>query len=248
MRRSGLRDLAVLPPRKMIPANWLSCAPHGPLIQSPSDPNAKFLPIKTPLPEHFNRALGSSKWSITDVKATIASLGLASHSELVAVNVSSAMQVVGQLDWESAGVKYVRFPVKRSYDKLCLDPFITFVDSQAAIGPSLFLIYSGKGLNRVSYCLAGYLGRTMPIGDAISNFGLNFYKQKPLSVLTEVIYPQPPVQSLTPPDFLEFDDGPLAIGQIPLSLEKYKGIKRVSPFKRAASDTWHSSASRAPRG
>jgi hypothetical protein len=116
--------------------------------------------------------------------------------------------------------------VKLSSEKLYLEPFIAFVDSQAAIGPSLFLVYSGKGLNRVNYCLAGYLGRTMAIGDVISHFGLNFDRQKPLSILTEVIYSQPPVQSLTPPDFLEFDGGPLAIGQIPLSLEKYKGIKR----------------------
>jgi hypothetical protein len=96
-------------------------------------------------------------------------------------------------DWESAGVKYILFPVKRSDDKLCLEPFIAFVDSQAAIGPSLFLVYSGKGLNRVNYCLAGDHGRTMAIGDAI--------------------------------------------GQIPLSLENYKGIKRVSRKELTTEDS-----------
>jgi hypothetical protein len=232
MRRSVVRDLAVLPPWKTIPLNWLSCARHGQLIQSPTDPNAIFLPMKTPLPERFNQALGPSKWTISEVKATVSLLSPASHFQLVAVNVSSASQVVGQPDWESAGIEYVRFPVPHSYEKSFLDGFIAFVDSRAAIGPSLFLVYCGKGLTRVSFCIAGYLGRAMPIGDAILQHGLTFYKQKPLDVLN----PQPPSQALPTPDFLDFVESRIAIGQIPLNLEKYKVIKHIARKEASPED------------
>jgi hypothetical protein len=226
--RSLLRDLALLPAWKMVPANWLSCPTHGQLVQSPIDPNAKFLPMKAPLPDSFSKVLGALKWTIADVKALGLSLSGLFPWQLVAVNVSSSPQVLGQRDWESAGIKYTRCPVKRSYERACLDQFIGCVDSLAGTGPSLFLVYSGKGLSRVSYCIAGYLGRVMQVADAITQFGLNFYKQKPLDILTDVVYLQAQVQPLPHPAFLDFEDCRIAIGQIPLTLESYKAIKRVA--------------------
>jgi hypothetical protein len=225
-------DLALLSGWKAMPANWLACPKFGRLISFPEKPNVYFLPTKTPMPESFTDVLGPKfKWTISDILSHLNSLipDFTSY-RVIAVNVSRANEVIAAADWESASIKYFRIPIKRSYDRSVLDQISAALNGELATDHVVFIIYSGRGLTRVSFCLAGFVCpfASVSLSSLVTNFDLRFYKPKPIDVLSEFVRIDSPVTPAPLPDFLEFDDGKIAIGSIPLSLEKFKGIKKVS--------------------
>jgi hypothetical protein len=221
--------LVLLPSWKQIPASWLSCPKYGALISHPQNPSITLLPMKTPLPEAFSAVLGEFQWTVSDVHAYITSVvDDISSFRIVAINVASSNQVVTERDWESVGVKYVRVPVKPKYPKAALDQFIATCNEEATAGRVLFLVYSGKGLTRVSFCIAGYLAGSLSLAEAITDLRLPFFKAQPLTVLSESVFPGEQMAPEEKPDFLEFDEAKIQIWQVPLTLEKFKGVKKIA--------------------
>jgi hypothetical protein len=242
MARPLYRDqnLTILPGWKDMPLSWLSCPPHGSLISHPQNPDIALLPMKTPMPESFSTVLGEFQWTIPDVLAYISTaLDDLSSFRIVAINVSSSNQVITSRDWEAVDVKYVRIPVKRSYPKTALDQFTEVCNTEAASGRVLFLVYSGKGLTRVSFCIVGYLAGSVSLASAISGLNLKFYKSQPLAVLCETLFPGEQVEPEEKPGFLQMEDSKIAIGQIPLSLEKFKGVKKIARKEITGDEVGH---------
>jgi hypothetical protein len=150
---------------KDIPTSWLSCPPHGGLIFHPQNPSIALFPMKTAMPASFSATLGEHRWTVSDVHSHLSTtVEDISSFRLVAINVAPSNETVGAQAWEAVGVKYVRVPVKRNCPKSALDQFIETCNTEAAGGRVMFLVYSGKGLNRVSFCIAGSLSFVPRIG------------------------------------------------------------------------------------
>jgi hypothetical protein len=196
--------------------------------------------MKTPMPVTYSTLLGEFRWTIPDVHSHLSTLisDLSSY-RLIAINVSSSNQVVTTKPWETIGAKYIRIAIKRTFPKSALDQFIETCNTEATSGRVLFLVYSGKGLNRVSFCIAGYLAGTQSLSSLISEYNLKFFKPQPLTVLCESLFAGEQISPEEKPEFLQYDEGKIAIGQIPLTLEKFKGVKKVARKEITSDEVGH---------
>ncbi|OHS94126.1 hypothetical protein TRFO_39697 [Tritrichomonas foetus] len=101
----------------------------------------------------------------------------------------------------------------------------------------VFLVYCGCGLNRVGFCIAGYLAKFCGISlhDAFKKCDESsprlIYIQRPIDKLCSLFG----IESFhhgPAPEWIRLDEKVGPVGEIPLPLEKYNAIKKVS--KKAA--------------
>ncbi|OHT09555.1 hypothetical protein TRFO_21512 [Tritrichomonas foetus] len=247
-RRFGRRPLAVMPvsPSKSIPHRWLSCPNHGHIIHLDSVPNLYFIPMKSPLSDTIATSLRqTSSWTIRSAIAKAKSLVKNQELQLLAVNVSAKHEVVTQVDWESQGALYGRVEIPSDYSSSAVDQFSQLIfeklENAEKEGKVLVsMVYCGCGLNRVGFIISAFLAKNggLSLSEALKKCDESsprlIYRQKPLDVLADIFNTTPQIHGPAP-EWVKLGEKVGSIGDIPLPLEKFNAIKKVSK-KQASND------------
>lgn len=222
---------------KNIPMHWLSCARHGEPIKLTTNKSIIFIPMKSPLPnKQCQNLLINPSWTIEDTiafaKTTIQE---EDNYKIHVINVSATSELISPQEWERFGCSYSRVQINKDYKIESIDQFCKSINSIEI--PDNFklicLIYSGCGLNRVGFCITAYLsqfgGKSLQESLDICDSSLPrmIFRSKPLNVLCEYFNEQPMITG-PPPSFLSNDDKIYPIGDVPLPLDKYQALKKIS--------------------
>lgn len=220
-----------------IPFRWLTCPNNGQPIHAESKPNLFFIPMKTPLPESFANALSSNlPW--TPHQSIIKARELVPNVQdpvFHAINVAVQHEIIFKDMWEAEGVKYSRVPISKEYNIESLNAFCDCVNAvleEEKDKICVFLVYCGCGLNRVGFCIAGYLAKycNIPLLDAFKKCDESssrlIYIQKPIDQLCS-LYGVESFKHGQAPKWV-IDEEQIPVGEVPLPLEKYNAIKKVS--------------------
>lgn len=238
-RKTGKRPPAPPPLQHFngIPFRWLTCPNNGQAIHVESKPNLFFIPMKTPLPESFAHA-HSLLQSWTPHQCVIKARELVPNVQdpfFYAINVAEQHEIIFKDVWESEGVKYSRVPISKEYNTESLNAFCDCVNKvleEEKDKTCVFLVYCGCGLNRVGFCISGYLAKycNIPLLDAFKKCDESssrlIYIQRPIDKLCELYGVESFPHGQAPCWVL--DEKPKPVGEIPLPLEKYNAIKKIS--------------------
>ncbi|KAH0789277.1 mRNA-capping enzyme-like isoform X2 [Histomonas meleagridis] len=238
-KRSGRRSI-VAPPlsrAKSIPTRWLSCPEFGQPITIPQNTNLIFIPMKTPLPESYSEALGPRyEWTVPKAIEKVQSLVSPPNPHFHAINVSHKNEIITEDDWSAHNITYSRVSISKEYKPESIDVFCQIIGdklNETTDGTLLCLLYCGSGLNRIGFCLSAILTKeygfslkdSLQICDESSPRLI--YKQRPLDVLCE--YFREGIISHGPaPEWVKTDTRPGPIGDIPLPLEKFNTLSKIS--------------------
>ena len=193
--------------------------------------------MKTPIPEPFANSLSmQSPWTPKNCIAKAKRLVSVENPHFHAINVAEQHEIIYEDMWKSIGVSYTRVPVSKEYNTESLDAFCDCVNKVAEqYGDNravIFLVYCGCGLNRVGFCIAGYLAKYCNISlmDAFKMCDDSsprlIYIQRPIDKLCS-LFGVEPFQHGPAPDWVKNDDKAGSVGEIPLPLEKYNAIKKI---------------------
>lgn len=246
-RKNGKRQPSQPPLQHFngIPFRWLTCPNNGQAIHVESKPNLYFIPMKTPLPESYAAALAPTlPW--TPHKSVIKARDLVPTVQdpiFHAINVAGQHEIIFKEMWEKEGVKYSRVPISKEYNTESLDAFCDCVNQvleEEKDKTCVFLVYCGCGLNRVGFCISGYLAKycSIPLLDAFKKCDESssrlIYIQKPIDKLCSLCGVDSFPHGQAPNWVIDEKIG--AVGEIPLPLEKYNAIKKVSKKKISQDD------------
>ena len=238
-RRPGRRGNVALPLSrvKCIPQRWLSCPECGQPITIPQKPNLIFIPMKTPLPESYSDILGAKyDWTVSKAIEKAKTLVSSPNPHFHAINVSYKNEIINEGDWSTCSATYSRVPVSKEYKIESIDVFCQVIGdklNETTDGTLVCLLYCGSGLNRIGFCISAILTKqygfslkdSLQICDESSPRLI--YKQKPLDVLCD--YFKEGIISHGPaPEWVKSDTKPGPIGDIPLPLEKFNALSKLS--------------------
>jgi hypothetical protein len=224
---------------KPVPLGWLSCPPPSKLISCDALSQLSFMVCKTPLPQSYVSAISpKSPWIVKDVIDKAKSLSDPNNSvRLMAINTSSSSDVIPEDDWRAFNVPFLR--IATDYKPERFEAFCKSVDDELSKSPDnhlICIIYSGRGLNRSIFAVAGYISRHGPsISDAVklcldSNPN-SLWKSTALTSLSS-IFDTKVTGATQGPEWLD-KPGPsqrnIAIYDIPLSLEKFGSLRKKIP-------------------
>lgn len=222
---------------KTIPMHWLSAATNGQLISVPNKPNLYFMPMKTPLSVQMCQTLSiSPSWTAQDAILKAKSLLKQENMKFHAINVSATNEVALPQEWEALHTTYNRIQINKDFSSSSIDQFCDSVNNAldgAGEQTLVCLVYSGCGLNRVGFSIAAYLTKygQMSLQEALKSCDTSvakiIFKQKPLDVLCEV-FSHDNISHGSPPEWLNSDEKISPIGDVPLPLEKYNAMKKLS--------------------
>jgi hypothetical protein len=228
---------------KSVPLGWLSCPLPSKLISAPELPFLSFMVGKTPLPESYMAISAKNPWTIKDAIDKARTLyGEKKSVRLLAINTSSASEVVKEEDWHAFNVPYVR--VNMDYKSERFESFCKAVQDELSKSPDQHLIcfvYSGRGLNRSIFCVAGFLAKKgLSLSDAINlcleSNPSSLWKSQPLSALGS-LFDLKATGATQPPDWLDKPGSSqrnIAIYDIPLGLEKFGSLRKKIPRSSAS--------------
>lgn len=205
------------------------------MINPQNKQNLFFIPMKTPLPAQYTRDLGTN-W--TPLVALEKAKKLVSLSDPIihTINVANNHCSLSEDVWGNIGASHSRISVPKEYDEESINNFCEDVNSnleKADTHPLICLVYSGCGLNRVGFCISSYLTKECgyQLKDALKRVDESsprlIFKQKPLDVLGKYFNVDPPTHG-SAPQWINEDEKVGPIGEIPLPLEKYNAIKKIS--------------------
>ena len=226
---SRSKRLALLPKWDSVPMNWLSCPESGNLIPCPNHPKLNFLPIKTPLPVKFFENLPETvRWTVND--AVELARSKCPMSTILTINVSASNEAVSREEWVSAGVEYFWVPITKDFDVESVDMFCDVVNKEIEKNENIIcLLFSGRGQNRVRFSIYSYFLKCcqQKFEDIVKRE--DFYNQKALDALSK-LFEKERIEAVEKPAWLANlqDERSISIGEVPLPLEKYKGIKKIS--------------------
>ncbi|OHS97269.1 hypothetical protein TRFO_09546 [Tritrichomonas foetus] len=238
-RRFGRRAPAPSPVSRLksVPHRWLSCPNHGLPIHVETRPNLYFIPMKTPLTEHIANSLNQvSMWTPPSAISKAKQLVKTTPCHFLAINVAQHHEVITEQDWQAVGANYARCGVPKDYNSSSIDSFCKIINNELDKVKNetlVCLVYCGCGLNRSGFCIAAYLTRHCNIILTNSLKMLDessprlIYLQKPLDVLSSTFQTSSLIHGAAP-DWVKIDEKIGPIGDIPLPLEKFNAIKKVS--------------------
>ncbi|KAH0787177.1 mRNA-capping enzyme isoform X1 [Histomonas meleagridis] len=238
-RRLGRRGNAAPPlsRAKRIPTRWLSCPECGQPITIPNNPNLIFLPMKSPLPDAYSEALGVVYgWTVSKAIDKAKSLISSPNPYFHAINVSHKNEIISEGDWSEFNITYSRVPISKEYKAESIEAFCQIIGdklNKTTDGTLVCLLYCGSGLNRIGFCLSAIL--TKEYGFSLKeslqiceeSSPRLICKQRPLDVLCD--YFKEGIISRGPsPEWVKSDTKPGPIGDIPLPLEKFNILSKLS--------------------